>query len=88
MSITTHSAMYLVVLTAYIIFSYKFTTFNYKQVWLWNLISLCGVSWLAFLALMDRITSEHTAYVVLMFVGWVLLAVAGVLIQKYKKYPS
>jgi hypothetical protein len=62
-------------------------TFNYGRVLLWHFLGLVAVYWLAILATLNEVTSNNLAYVVILFVGWVGLAVVGLLIQR-RKYPA
>ena len=71
----------------YILINFKLKAFNYRRIWFWHMLSLFGVFWVGLIATLDLVTSEHFAYVILMFVGWISLIIFGVFIQK-KWFPS
>lgn len=79
--------MFIVVMLLYIYFNLKVRAFNYDRIWMWHVISLSGVLWLAIMSQLDLMTSEHLAYVVLMFLGWAFLLGFGIFWQR-KRYPS
>ena len=51
------------------------------------MMSLFAVQWLAVITTLDMMTAEHTAYIVLMFVGWFLIAVFGTVVSR-RWFPS
>jgi hypothetical protein len=45
-------------------------------------LTIIGIIWLQILNTLDRATNENLTYVVLLFVGWGLIAVTGIVLQK------
>ena len=72
---------------AYILINCKFRAFNYARVWFWHMLSLCGVLWLGLMTTLDMLTVEHLSYIGLLFAGWFVMIVFGVLVQN-KLFPS
>jgi hypothetical protein len=83
----THLFLYTFLFIAYLLHGLKFKPFNYARLSMWHSVSLAGVLWLAFLNLLDHMTEEHIAYVVLLFVGWAVLIGVGWVVQQLR-FPS
>jgi hypothetical protein len=80
---TIHTVCFLMLFVAYILSNARFKAFNYKVLWGWHVTSLICILWLEILNLCDRLTTEHMAYVILLFVGWaVIVIIAQIIITK------
>jgi hypothetical protein len=75
-----HGFLFLTVLTLYTIFNYRVRTFNYGRVWMWNIVSLLSSIWVGTLAMADQLTATSTVFVVLLFIGFGVLILCGVLV--------
>jgi hypothetical protein len=82
-----HLFLYLFLTFAFFIHSVRYKPFNYPRVSMWHTLSLAGVYWLALVNTLDHMTEENLAYVILLFVGWGCLIIAGLIIQA-KRIPS
>lgn len=76
-----HGIIFIIVMLNYVLAMFKIRAFNYDRVRMWHIITLICVLWLAILTVVDLNTAEHLAWVVLMFVGWGVFIIAGVIIQ-------
>jgi hypothetical protein len=87
MSSVAHAFLYLSVMLAFIDFNYRTTTFNYDRIWLWTLLSLIAAFYGGALASLNLLTIKHVMFIILLFLGWVLIIGVGALVQK-KRFPS
>jgi hypothetical protein len=83
----THAILFLAFHVAYTATNAKLVGFSYARVWFWHLLSLMGVFWIALMATMDIVTDANLAWVCLLFTGWAVLVVFGVIYQR-KRYPK
>ena len=82
-----HGFLYLILMLGYIALNWRIKAFNYPRIWMWHFLSLFAVIWISLLALMDLLYEEHTAFVIWLFVGWVVLITVGIVCQ-YRYFPS
>lgn len=83
----THGIVFIIVMVVYTLSCLRVPSFNYPRVRMWHCISLIAVCWLSMLTVCDLYTDEHTAYVVLLIVGWCFLGFAGLYLM-WKKFPG
>jgi hypothetical protein len=76
-SVKTHLFMYFFLTLAYFIHSIRFKAFNYPRLSMLHSVSLAGVYWLAFVNILDNLSSPNSAFVILLFVGWGVLIVVA-----------
>jgi hypothetical protein len=82
-----HEFTYLILFAAYIAVNYRIKAFNYPRLWMWHFLGLIGVLWIALLATLNSLASSHVVFVVLLFTGWGILAIIGLILQK-QYFPS
>ena len=74
-----HGFIFIAIMWLYIYFNFKIKAFNYDRAWLWHILSLYAVLWLAILWMLDKHTDENLTYVILMFTGWGCLITFGLI---------
>ncbi len=72
--------MFLIFIGLYVAFNYRTQIFNYDRIWHWNFLALVGCMWTALISMLDESTSEHIAYVILLFLGWGVIRIVGIVI--------
>jgi hypothetical protein len=75
-----HAVTFLTVLIFFTYFIFRSDAFNYARVWWWTFLSLVAVFWGGLLATIDLHTAEHFVFVVLLFVGWAVIVIIGVIV--------
>lgn len=83
----THGIVFIIVMVVFTLSNMKVPSFNYPRVRMWHVISLVSVCWLSVLTVCDLYTDEHLAYVVLLIIGFGVLALLGLYLMM-KKYPA
>jgi hypothetical protein len=79
----THIICYFLVFLSFFLVNLRVRAFNYPVLWGWYIASLSCILWLEILNLCDRTSSNHLAYVIMLFVGWlIILIVASIVISK------
>jgi hypothetical protein len=84
---TFHAFIFLILFFLFTSAAFKLPTFNYKRAWMWNVVSHACVFWGALLATINMLSANHISLIVLLFFGWAMIILAGVLLQR-KRYPS
>ncbi|CAG9319088.1 unnamed protein product [Blepharisma stoltei] len=85
-----HGIIFIFAMVVYIVFVFKFKSYNYARFSLWEGLSLIGVTWLAFLSVVEIEISNYfysTIAIISLFMGWLFIIAFGLWVQ-YKKYPS
>jgi hypothetical protein len=78
----SHVFVYFFAFIIYLLINLKVKAFNYGVLWVWQVTSIFCVIWLEFLIILDTMTTEHFVYVILLFVGWFLFAMAAFVVIK------
>ncbi|CAG9336096.1 unnamed protein product [Blepharisma stoltei] len=85
-----HGIIFIIVMSAYAVFIFKFKPYNYPRFSWWQGLSIIGVIWLALLSLTGLIANIKNREIILLMTlifGWGVIIAIGLLVQK-KKYPS
>jgi hypothetical protein len=83
-----HAILFMFSFVMYLIFNIKHKAFGYERVWMWHVLSLFGVLWLALLATINYFLGGYNiVYTVLLFLGLAVLVVIGLLLQQ-RRYPA
>ncbi|CAG9332927.1 unnamed protein product [Blepharisma stoltei] len=83
-----HGALFIVVMSFYVAFLFKFKPFNYARFSWWQTLISIGVVWLALISVIEQsIGGDYLVLVSILFFGFIMIALIGVYVQ-YKKYPS
>jgi hypothetical protein len=72
-----HTVLYFLLFIAFLLSNVWIKAFNYRKLCGWHVVSLVCLLWLEILNVCDKLTSEHFAYVILLFVGWAFIIVIG-----------
>ena len=84
----SHGIVFSIIFISFTVITYKIRPFNYKRCNLWEIISLMAVSYLSVLATLSYIGNQtHIAWFVCLIVGWAIMGLAGLYIQK-KSMPN
>ncbi|CAG9319136.1 unnamed protein product [Blepharisma stoltei] len=84
----SHGIVFIVIMTAYVWYILKYNAFNYGRFNFWQALSLIVVIWLALLSVILLSAGGNSiVYITILIVGWAMIGLVGILIQK-KKYPS
>jgi hypothetical protein len=75
-----HLILFLLFTLAFFIHSLRFNAFNYARLSMWHRISLGGVYWLAFMNTLDNFTDANMAYIILLFGGWGVCLIIGLVL--------
>ncbi|CAG9332934.1 unnamed protein product [Blepharisma stoltei] len=85
---TLHGGLFIAVMIFYIIFLFKFKSYNYSRFSLWQTLVSIAVVWLAFLSILAQWTGGNPIIMTsILILGLVIIALIGLYIQ-HKKYPS
>ncbi|CAG9332857.1 unnamed protein product [Blepharisma stoltei] len=85
-----HGIIFILIMTAYTVFIFKFKPYNYPRFSWWQGVSMIGVVWLALLSMIGRKAEGKDLSVVLLIslnVGWIIIIGIGFYVQNIK-YPS
>jgi hypothetical protein len=82
-----HVFLYFFSFVIYLLLNKRIKAFNYGVLWAWHVTSIFCVIWLEFLIILNMMTSENFAYVILLFTGWFLVLVTAFVVIK-KSFPS
>ncbi|CAG9325865.1 unnamed protein product [Blepharisma stoltei] len=83
-----HGFAFTAVIIFKVCFIWKFKAYNYGRFNWWQLLSLIGVAWIAFLATFGSLyTNSNFPYTALIVCGWILITSVGLFVQR-KKFPS
>ncbi|CAG9329488.1 unnamed protein product [Blepharisma stoltei] len=85
----THGALFTLIVIIFGIFGFKNQSFNYPRFTWWHFLTLIAVSWSSFITTINIGLGKTTnpLWVCLLAIGWVIIAMVGLYVQK-KKYPS
>ncbi|CAG9319672.1 unnamed protein product [Blepharisma stoltei] len=85
-----HGIVFIIIMTIYVIFIFRFKPYNYARYSWWQGLTLIGVIWLALLSTIELGLRDHTIATPLLTVlifGWAIIVLVGIYVQR-KRYPS
>ncbi|CAG9329487.1 unnamed protein product [Blepharisma stoltei] len=85
----THGALFTLIVIIFGIFGFKNQSYNYPRFTWWHFLTMVAVSWSSFITTINIGLGKTTSplWVILLAIGWVIIAMVGLYVQK-KKYPS
>ncbi|CAG9332926.1 unnamed protein product [Blepharisma stoltei] len=83
-----HGILFLIVMSFYIIFLFKFKPYNYARFSWWQTLILIAVLWLSFLSVIEQsIGGNQIILISILCFGFIIIGLLGLYVQ-HKKYPS
>jgi hypothetical protein len=83
---TAHIICYTMAFLLFTTLNFRIIAFNYDYLWIWHMCTLLCILWLEVMIVLDTHTTEHLAYVILLFAGWAMIALITLVVGK-KRYP-